>query len=321
MNRKHIFVSLVIMIALIPGLNTAWGQPAQYSSEYGTISGVVTCERGDLVDGTVQLIQDEVILAECYLSDDHSFTFEEVPPGTYQIMFLDLNEIPTGEPVSVNVATGKTCEVNLVIPFALSGLPCDEMLEMGWNGYNDAIYEACLSHGHEYTWLSEVVMDKVARAWGACKRSENDELMITFPPEMVDEINAIRDALESFEWAYYNVAFYGGTGAFHNGSRTVVGREIFIGEIIMEIIGGSGDFYDVDTDKIEDAQVIFDNLLEISAKFNPDYYSFDEDNFREALSELDASCERLKELASGLDDGYMVAVANYVKPYTEMDIY
>jgi hypothetical protein len=310
------FTGVLMLLVIVPAI-LAGASQSKNSEETGSVSGYLICERGSLSDGVIELWNDEAMVDERYIYEDWNFEFEEVRPGTYYLAFKDIGEIPIGDRVMVEVTPGKTARVTITIPHAFSGMPCDEMLELGWDGYNDAIDDAFREHGYEYSWLSEMGLDRIAQAWGDCKLRDNDQLIAAMPDDQADEIWAIRETLMDFEYDFYNVLFFGGTGAFHNATRTVVGREIFI----EEVMNCYGRPRDVDQSTIDGALNTLKQLKGIVEGYNAEDYGMDEEGFRDALSSLRESATRLRELASGLRSDIMVMVADYAGGYLVEGLY
>ena len=195
-SRNPLRLSAVIISVMVIALSATVSHGETESK--ASITGHVMCERGSFLDGMVELLMNDEVADYVYVYEDGYFEFNDVQPGTYNLAFKDLGEIPIEGSLRVEVTANRNLNVNLAIPYAFSGLPCDEMLKLGWDGYNDLIGDAFNRHGVKDWWLSEVASDKVALAWGDCKYEENKSLAGALHPDQSEEIRMIRKALMNF---------------------------------------------------------------------------------------------------------------------------
>ncbi len=288
----------------------------QSSDATGSISGAVVCPSGDLIDGRVMLLEDGIYFMEDWnLGTGGEFTFDEIPAGNYELLFYDGGEIPLGDYYEVEVESGRNTEVIITVPFTVSGMPCEEKLEMGINGYYEFVYSLLDDTRYTYTFLSERGMDWVAIEYGDCKAEENDQLIEDALPEYErDMILELRDALEDFECGYYSIHFFMGTGAVHFGIRTLPWREEFIGSVIKSVENPGS----VSVDDINGAIKILDRLESTVDSAGEQYWDDESEVFYyETMDDFFDAAMNLREISLELPDDILVMVAEFVSSYED----
>ncbi len=286
------------------------------NEEFGSITGVVVCPIGDPIDGRVVLFEGgDYLMHDWDMGPDGEFSFDEIPPGTYGLAFYEFGEIPLGNLHEVEVVAGGNTEIAISVPFTVSGMPCEEILEMGIDGFYDFIYELGDPEG-SYTWLSEMGVDRVTQLYGECRTEANDLLIDALPESEQERILEVRDALQHFGWSYYQVHFFLGTGAGHFGSRTIAWREDFIGDVVDAV-----DTPDtVSEDELNEAVDILDRLDSAVRTIDGSYWDEEtEELFHEAQDEFRDAISHLREIAQELPDYMLVMVADYVSTFLPPD--
>ncbi len=315
MARSSIILIVLLMMVLSGSVHAQdWDIP-QSRDTTGTISGTIFVIDGGKIDGTVELLINDAYIAEFWnLDESGEFYFEGIAPGTYQLLFFDFGEILMGETKGVRVEAGRNTDVTITVYFTLSGMVCQDILEMGIEGYFEFVDDLLLESGDAYGWLSERGEDRVAQIYGDCKADENDLLVENFPDDEQDRFFELREVLEDFEWGYYSVMFFMGTGATHFGIRTQSWREEFLGDVIA----GNGKQSEVSIEELDEALDILNNLESAISTSEGEYWDEDfEDLYRDTVNEFLAAAERVRELALTLRDPITVMVADYVGDYLE----
>ncbi len=285
------------------------------NEEFGSITGVVVCPIGDPIDGQVVLYQGgDYVTSDRDIGPDGGFSFDEIPPGTYGLAFYEFGEIPLGNLHEIEVLSGRNTEVTITIPFTITGMPCEEMLEMGFDEFYDFIYQLGDPEG-SYTRLSEMGEDRVAEQYGECKVEENDLLIDALPESEQERIQGLRAALQDFQWNYFNVHWFQGSGAGHFRRRSIAPREDFLGDVVDAV--GTPDT--VSEDEINKAIDILDNLDLVVISYDSFSNEETEELFHQAQDELHASISHLREFALELPDYMLVMVADYVGRYLPPD--
>ena len=320
---KHIRITIALFTLLfvvgIPVLSYGGLQDASDSRDaFGSITGNVVCPMGDIINGRVVLLEDGKYFDEDWdLGSDGEFSFDEVPPGDYELLFYEHGEIPLGEFVDVEVDAGRNTEVTITVPFTIDGMPCNEKLDMGITGFYDFIDSLLEDPETSVGWFSEMEQDWIAQVYGECKAQENDILIAGLSESDREIILELRGTLEDFEWGYYSVHFFMGTGAGHFGSRTLPWREEFIDSVIRRVDNPKA----VTDDEISEAMDILDSLESAVEDAGEPYW--DEETeviFYETLDEFNDAASHLREITLELPDVILVMVAEYVSEYLSPDL-
>jgi hypothetical protein len=261
----------------------------------------------------VELHQGSEFLNEFWdLEPDGEFSFEDLTPGTYQLKFKDLGEIPVGETYEVEVVANRDTEVNIYIPVSVSGMSCEERLGMGLQGYLDFVGGFFEDNGDPTAFLSEVGDDRVHSMYGECKAAANDELISELSRSDRELVTNLRATLQEYEWMYYAIEFFMGTGASHNGTRTQPYREEFIEDVIRAIENPDS----VTDREVDDAIQVLDDLESVLDSVGEPYWDdYSENLFYQTQDEYSDAVAGLKTAVMDLPDGIIVMVGDYLEPY------
>jgi hypothetical protein len=248
------------------------------------------------------------------LEPDGGFFFEDLTPGTYQLKFKDIGEIPVGDTYDVEVEANQVAEIVIYIPVSVSGMTCDERLDMGLEEYLDFANSFFEDSSDDYVFLSEMGDDRVHQMYGDCKAAANDILIEELSRSDRELVTNLRTTLEDYEWMYYAITFFMGTGAAHNGTRTQPYREEFIEDVIRAI-----DNPDSVTDaQVADAIQVLDDLESVLDSVGEPYWDDDSEAiFYETQDEYSDAVAELKTAVMDLPDGIIVMVGDYLEGYIE----
>lgn len=299
-------------ILLLPVFSFGQGTDSPRSRDAGgDISGWVEGPDGNITEGEVELRQDGVYIRAFWdLQPLGDFYFNDVPPGTFQLVFMDFSEIPMSDVYEVEVVSNRTSNVVIYVPFTVSGMPCDEKLDMGLDGYFDFVYGLLDENSGGFGFLSEMGMDRVALMYGECKTIENDELIEMLPETDQELVVDLRLALEDYCWAYYAVTFFMGTGATHFPTRSIAWREEFIEDVIMSIRKP----VQVSEAEVSEAMDILDQLeFAVDYEYEPWGDEESETLYYETLDEYYLILENLNEIVLELPDDILVMVGEYIE--------
>ncbi len=314
-------VSLTILLAVffiaLSTYHVSAGELTKTVGDGGSIYGYVIMEDGSFIDGSVTVLDDDLWVDEYYLYDDDYFEFIDLPEGLYTLYFYDLSEIPVSEGIDVRVWAGQGTEVTLWVPYTFSRMSCDELMDWTYDEYLFAIDDAFVDAGLEYGWLSEMAMDQVASTYGTCFEELNDVWLDDMPYRDADLIEEVRYAVDGFVWAYYNVNFFQGTGAWHFGTRSIVDREYLVSNLI--------DLYyepwQPDKSQRGYAMDVVDDLPYVADAYTGDWWTGqDQIDYEDAVDQFAATGEELADLMLELDADALVQVAQYVEFYLYVDI-
>jgi hypothetical protein len=300
-----LYKSTIILLLIILSFSTSGSStPDKLQSDPGTgsIEGVVEVLSGGMIDGGVGVMQDSIYNGFYgFIEQDYSFQVLGLAPGTYQVQYLDLEEIPLGKPVTVTIRGNETVHITISVPWTYSGMPCNELLERSFDDFHREVLNT-IGPNDESVWLSELGEDRVSMLYGLCRRDENDSAMAACSGGAQNLIEDIRAKVEDFEVNYYFATFYGGTGMGHNSSRSIVGRE----ELIKEIVGyytqpyGEDRMFGAESAEsiIADLNAIVD---QVEADMTPYYDIMDATGFESTIEDLRNSIAGLDSLLSEED--------------------
>lgn len=313
---RSILVLTLLMFTAIPGhssfLNLKGGTSRDVT---GSISGWVESPDGNITDGRIQLLQDGYYFMEFWnLGPMGEFQFDNIPPGIYELIFLDFGELPVCDRIEVEVESNRVSNVVIHVPFTLTDMPCDEKLDMGLNGYYDFVYGLLEENSSQDMFLSEMGQDRVAQIYGDCKAESNDLLLENLPRTDRELVENLRTAIENYEWSYYAVMFFMGTGAGHFGTRTQPWREEFIEKVILDISYPPS----VSDELLDESMDILYHLYSAIDDVGEPYWDEEsEEFFYETLDAYSDSVDELNNAVTELPEGIIVMVGNYLEQYLD----
>jgi len=312
--RTIVLISLLLATTTIPARGDRAGvtPDAKAVGGTGSIAGVVQPLADSALEGRVELTRDGSYATEQWVELDGSFEITGLEPGWYDVVYLDIGEIPLNYPIAVEVRSGSESRITITIPVSISGMSCLSMLAMSYGGYRDMAMWAIVEFGR--SGLSEVGEDTIANRYGQCKEEDNNVRIADLSRSDRDEVEELRDALADFETAYYGVTFYGGTAAAHFPARAYARREELIGEIAQVYEWGPGDVHE-DTEPIRDKIDDLDGLADDLEDGLLEYYegSSDREGFLDSVDELRDASENLVDAAENLPDEVILLLGDYLK--------
>ncbi|MCX6646897.1 MAG: hypothetical protein NTY09_11190, partial [bacterium] len=221
-------------------------------------------------------------------------------------------EIPVGDTYEVEVEAYLYSEVNIYIPVSVSGMTCDERLDMGLEGYMDFVGGFFEDNVDPTAFLSEMGQDRVSQMYGDCRAAVNDALIDELPRSDREPVTNLRATLEQYEWMYYAITFFMGTGAAHNGSRTQAYREEFIDDVIFALENPDP----VSDREVDDAIQVLDDLESVLDSVGEPYWDDDSEQiFYQTQDEYSDAVAGLKTAVMDLPDGIIVMVGDYLEQY------
>ncbi len=114
----------------------------------GSISGVVVCDCEGIVEGEVIIRSmldirpwEDEACQRIEIDSNAEFTFTEIDPGIYRLLFFEHDVLMTQDPILVEVCPGETSYVVIELTILILGMPCDQMIELGIDGFWSLIDE------------------------------------------------------------------------------------------------------------------------------------------------------------------------------------
>jgi len=319
MTNTRSAVTLFISVALLltSTVSYAIGDSVKTVDEGGSIYGYIVMDDGSFIDGSVTVRDGDLWIDEYFLYDDDYFEFIDLPEGLYTLYYYDIGEIPVSEGIDVSVRAGQGTDITLYVPYTFSGMSCDELMDWTYDEYRFAIDEAFQEAGFDYGWLSEMGEDRVADTYGQCALDLNNLRLEEMDPMYADLIFDVREAITEFEWAYYNVTFFQGTGSWHFPTRAIVDREY----LVSTLIDFHYDPWQPDKTQMGYAMDVVDRLPDAADPYTGNWYSDqDAEDYQQALDDYTYAAEMLAYAMLNLDDDALVEVAEYIEWYLYADI-
>ncbi len=138
--------------------------------------------------------------------------------------------------------------------------------------------------------------------------------MHTLSQDMAVQIQAVRDALKQFDFAYWNVWFPGGTGSSHQPIRSYPYREDFFAELIGSIMEDREP--EVSEEEILLAWGILDDLSTITERAmsfcDDDSEFWSEGSFSSYPDDLRNAIETLRDSINALPEWVQVELAQFI---------